>query len=125
MRAGTVGASLKQIGIFFLTDKSLLVSSMSLDEAEEYGNFLTYPRGHWEVWEEEYESVYQKSYDYYPRGRVVYDSSNETFVIYKDSCIPDEALSDLVSGFQETAYRVELDEHYKCNKCNPYYVDMI
>jgi hypothetical protein len=43
------------VGIFWGIPESdhswtLLIDSTSLAEAETYGNFLTHPRGHYEVW---------------------------------------------------------------------------
>jgi len=45
------------VGIFWgipgpMNSWTLLVDSSSLVEAEPYGDFLTHPRGHYEMWEE-------------------------------------------------------------------------
>jgi len=115
---------MNSVGIFFFTNKGLLVSSEKLSKAQRYGNFLTYQNGHYDIWTDMYEPSYQKEYDYFPRGRFVFDTLNDTFVIYKDKCIKDEALSKIVLSFEGKPYRIELDEHYQCHRCNPDYVDI-
>ena len=42
-------------------------------EAEKYGDFLNYPKSHMEIWDKYYYSKYHVDFDYFPRGRVVYN----------------------------------------------------
>lgn len=76
------------IGIFWRIGhppESKLVSHVvSLEEADEYGDFLTHPSGHYEVWESWQRSsvaailkmglpaqIISTEYESHPRGRVV------------------------------------------------------
>lgn len=70
----------------------------SLDEAEEYGDCLTYGEGHYETWNAWRDGtlpltsevrdlrpiIAQAEYEEWPRGRVIYERSGDRFVVYAD-----------------------------------------
>jgi hypothetical protein len=69
-----------------------------LSEAEPYGDMLTCPRGHYEVWEQWRKNasndrsgigflIAMDEYEEWPRGRIVYSSPHERFVLYADAQI--------------------------------------
>jgi hypothetical protein len=102
------------LGIFWgipNTDYSwcILTDKTSLAEAEPYGDFLTHPRGHYDVWSEWQklnatalakraipEAVAFHEYEDFPRGRIVYHVKTRQFIIYADRRLqrPD-AMSDI------------------------------
>ncbi len=75
----------------------LLTDRTSLGEAERYGNFLTHPRGHHDVWERWRRlgpaglarrglpaAIAWHEYEHFPRGRVVFDTTTDRFTLYAD-----------------------------------------
>jgi hypothetical protein len=87
------------VGIFWLVQMSngetrLLTASCSFDQAEPYGDCLTYGQGHYETWarwrrdrtvDPALRAIVQ-SYEYedWPRGRIVFDLGRDVFIIYAD-----------------------------------------
>lgn len=86
------------------------------------GNFLIYPGGHFDIWEEMYFRKYRVDYDFYPRGRVAYNTVTETYEILYDKCIGEQINSFVSAHFEGKPVSLGFDEHYKCRKCNKGYV---
>lgn len=107
-----------QVGLFFFVNGEFLFSGCTLQNAEKYGDFLVYPKSHFEVWDT-YD--FKVDYDYYPRGRIVYRKSDDTFIIYYDKCVESE-LNRISREYEQFNVRFELDEHYVCHKCNKDYL---
>ena len=89
---------------------TLLIDSTSLADAEPYGDFLTHPRGHYEVWSHwqrrraaplAAQSVYQAiachEYEDFPRGRIVYEIKSGRFIVYADRRLQQERTMELRS----------------------------
>jgi hypothetical protein len=122
-------AHVPRVGIFYFIGVDLYIESMPMSEAEDWGDFKTYPNGHMEFW-----SVLTRqlnlqsylSYDFYPRGRVSVAKAQDTYMLYLDRClIKNRQMIRLIKrelcllkerGEQAT------DEHYQCSLCNPYYM---
>ncbi len=80
------------------TEQLLLVTDCtSLTDAEAYGDFLTHPREHFEVWENWRRRgatglsrrglptlIAWHEYEYFPRGRVVFDTLSSRFTLFAD-----------------------------------------
>ena len=73
----------------------LLDHRCSLDLAELYGDMLTCPHGHYDIWEEWRKApadvpmearavVVASEYEEWPRGRVVFDAIHQEFTCYAD-----------------------------------------
>jgi hypothetical protein len=96
------------VGIFWAVEEKgsaavLLDHRCPIAEAEPYGDMLTCPHGHYEVWEQWRKDarngrsgldllVATDEYEEWPRGRVVYSSPHDRFVVYADAqilCRPD------------------------------------
>lgn len=73
-----------QVGLFFIVQNDLLLHSCMLDEGESYGDFLNYPLSHDKVWQEYYQKKYHVDFDYYPRGRIIYNKREQRYVLYYD-----------------------------------------
>lgn len=111
------------IGLFFYVDEQFVFSGCTLTEAESYGDFLIYPESHFDVWDgyidlNRFGSI---PYDFYPRGRIVYRKSDDTFIIYYDKCI-ENRLYVIAKEYEGYNVIYERDEHYCCHTCNPDYV---
>lgn len=114
-----------QVGLFFFTNNHFAFSGCKLSEAENYGNFLICPESHYDVWNNyrylKYKDHKQEvDYDYYPRGRIVYRKSDDTFIIYHDRCIEKE-MHRIARDYSDYNVTFELDEHYCCHVCNENY----
>jgi hypothetical protein len=87
------------VGIFWVAQTSngeprLLAAGCPLDQAEPYGDCLTYSAGHYETWTQWRRDrsvdpalrAIVRSYEYedWPRGRVVFDRSRVLFILYAD-----------------------------------------
>jgi hypothetical protein len=103
---------------------SILTDKSSLAEAEPYGDFLTHPRGHYDVW-----SGWQKlgntalskqgipqAVEEFPRGRIVYETKTGQFIIYADRRLQrTEVVADIATLFSLApgTFAVRSDEHYR------------
>lgn len=119
------------IGIFFFIDGKILIDAVPVKDGEPYGDAIQHG-SHYEFWEALIPKtpaewrLKTRDYDAYPRGRSVYFPKRKKFRIYYDLCI---GLSDdmplIIDAFKLIDADMEFhrDEHYKCAKCNPYYLD--
>lgn len=107
--------------LFFYAKGKLLFHSCSVNDGEKYGDFVNYPYSHDDVWEKLYKQKYGVDYDYYPRGRVVYRKTDNTYLIYYDKCM-EPFVKEVTGKYNREQFKTEYDEHYQCSKCNRYYV---
>src|ERR1039458_9625921 len=115
-----------RVGIFWLVDGKLVIDSIVLCEAEPYGDHLTHPRGHAEVW-----GQYQRTgtvpadmdHEESPRGRVMYDTKARRFRLLADRCILRDkgVVSEIISKMKLPIKNTdkETDNHYRCSACPP------
>jgi hypothetical protein len=88
------------LGIFWVVQTSngearILAAGCPLDQAEPYGDCLTYGPGHYETWAQWRRDktvdlalrAIVRSYEYedWPRGRIVFDRARDLFILYADS----------------------------------------
>ena len=108
---------------------TLVIDTTALSESESYGEFLTHPKGHYEVWEAWRRqgvaslarrglptSIVWQEYEDYPRGRVVYHRPTGLFTIYMDRSLQGtELVAQIVVEFGLTGMRHEIrgDGHYR------------
>lgn len=115
--------AISYVGIVWLVDGKLLIEKVLLSKAESYGVFLTFPRSHFEVWEE-----YRRAgkvdreveYETYPRGRITYNTLTESFTLLADKCILESktvtARIKREMNLPRTT-KLETDSHYRCLDC--------
>lgn len=108
---------------------TILVDSTTLADAEPYGDFLTHPQGHYEIW-----STWQKprrspttdmsivsairdhEYEYFPRGRIVYHTKDRLFIVYADRRLQQNPTITAIAekfGLMPGSFIVRADEHYR------------
>jgi len=109
------------VGLFFIVNGTLLLHKRLLADAEPYGDFINYPASHYDVWQRRYARKYKIDFDYFPRGRIVYNQKDNIYLLYYDRCIVSEA-EKLCGYYLENKCIIILDEHYQCHKCNKNYV---
>jgi hypothetical protein len=105
------------------------IDRTALAMAEPYGEALTHPRGHYEVWEAWKRlgaagltrrglpsAIAYSEYDEHPRGRIVYHTTRETFTVYADKRLQTAAfLTSIIAAFFLPIARTTIrsDGHYR------------
>lgn len=102
------------VGLFFYVEGELLLHSVPLEDADPYGIFLNYPESHDQVWQREYSGRYYGDFATYPRGRIIYRKTDQTFLVYHDPTIPTKVLQELCAQLGDGRYEYQCDEHYRC-----------
>lgn len=107
---------------------TILVDATSLAEAEPYGEFLTHARGHYQVWSRWQktrtpivdrfilQAIADHEYEFFPRGRIVYNIVTGVFILYTDRRLQRETtIARIASKFGLTAgtFVVRSDAHYR------------
>ena len=122
-----------QVGIFYVIEGKFLSDTTPTKEAEDYGDFKTHVNGHYKVWALLKRFVFPKykdlDYDYFPRGRVVYNKVQDKYSIYVDKCVmKDKKMVPKIKKEFNLPHNkreviVQFDYHYQCKNCNPKYVE--
>ncbi len=111
----------KQVCLFFFVEDRFMIHSCPLNAAESYGVFLNYPHSHDRIWHKYYKSKYNVDFDYYPRGRVVYRKTDDTYLIYYDKCM-EQFIGSITEKYTGCKIELDYDEHYQCHTCKEDYV---
>ena len=119
------------VGIFWVVQTTdgearLLAAGCPIDQAESYGDCLTYGPGHYETWAQWRRDrtvdpalralVRSSEYDDWPRGRIVFDRSRDLFILYADrKLITPATIARIAIQFHLPAERTEVqtDLHYQ------------
>lgn len=109
-----------RVGIFFFADGNLLLHTCPLADALPYGDFLNYPLSHDDVWIKHYQAQYKVDFDYWPRGRIIYNTKENAYTVFYDSCMAQQ-IPLLVQSCGDQKVVLKRDEHYQCHMCNPFY----
>ena len=111
------------VGLFFVVNGALLLHKCTLAEAERNGDFLNHHESHYDVWQRDHASKYCVDFDYFPRGRVIYNNREERFIVYIDRCLDSLEVERILAAFglERNNSDVAFDEHYQCHMCNKDY----
>ena len=107
----------------------LVTDLTPLAEAEPYGEFLTHPRGHYDVWEGWRrlgpaalakrglpDAIAWNEYEHFPRGRVVFNIETKRFTLYVDRRLQGPPALDQILGafgLDPVHCDVRSDPHYR------------
>ena len=107
----------------------LVVDAVPLAEGERYGDWVTHPRGHYEVWEAWRRlgpaglaarglpaAIAWHEYEHFPRGRVAFDTVRAGFTLYADQRLQRPGVLERVLrafGLQAGRCAVRSDPHYQ------------
>jgi len=120
-RAASKKASIPELGIFWIDDSgTMFAESVSLRDAEDYGDFKIFGGDHFNLWDKAVRAVPQwegMEYEEVPRGRVVYkkDPKKPEFIVY----LPKRILrykNKVVGRFNLPTGHIRFDtsdEHYR------------
>ncbi|MGC2856862.1 hypothetical protein ACM64Y_15425 [Novispirillum sp. DQ9] len=94
-------------------------------DVEAYGDMLTCPHGHYQLWESwragpdappgVQRVVGDHEYEEWPRGRVVFDTAQQRFIVFSDGQVYRHRLHDAVAeafGLPKEGTRFLRDAHY-------------
>ena len=109
------------VGLFFVINGKIMLHKSPLADGESYGDFINYPESHDNIWQRVYYRKYHVDFDYYPRGRIVFNRMTGIYFLYYDPCASDVA-EYLRGCYPEGKCVISLDEHYQCHWCNANYV---
>jgi hypothetical protein len=111
------------VGIFWLLDGTLFTDSTPLNQAEPYGDHLTHPRSHidvWDGWQKLGKVPVDVHYEEPPRGRVVFNRKTTQSVLLADKCILERrsVVAEITKalGLPKNV-TLGSDSHYRCSKC--------
>lgn len=104
-----------KIGPFFYINGELIRHACSLSKGRKQADKLDDSYGHEKLWDDHFLSG---EYIDHPRGRVVWDCTNDRAIIYIDKCIErPEVISKIKEAFELRDYIVAYDDHYRCKRC--------
>jgi hypothetical protein len=122
--SGTAQRETPHVEIFWLAQSTegearLLAAGCQLDQAEPYGDCLTYGPGHYETWAQWRrdwkvdpalrEIVRSYEDEDWPRGRIVFDRSRDLFILYADrKLMTPEMIARLATQFHLPEERTEM-----------------
>lgn len=121
------------VGIFWgvaqTCGMALVTDATALPAAEPYGDFLTHPRGHYEIWEEWRllgpaglarrglpAAIAFREYEEFPRGRIVFDTRESAFIVYADRGLRNPAMAARIVhafGLGGQRWTMRADPHYR------------
>ncbi len=127
---GTAEREAPHVGIFWLVqtrdgEARLLAAGCPLEQAEPYGDCLTYGPGHYETWaqwrrERTVDPALRgtaRLYEYedWPHGRIVFDRARDLFILYADRKLMTSAMiARIKTHFQLPAERTEVQSDWHC-----------
>ncbi|MGL5378537.1 hypothetical protein [Clostridium sp.] len=117
---------MNRIGVFFYVEGKIISEQYKLQEGMQQGVFISPPEGHDRVWRRAHGDTTQKSYDFWPRGRVAYNTNSKQFVMYHDECLEQFTLNQIREIFEISSEQVRYvkDEYYTCHQCIKKFEDM-
>lgn len=106
------------VGAFYFIGNKIITNDIPVEKGNEYGDYINYS-SHWDLWRAfvaEYAEYDFLDYDYFPRGRVIYDKANEKFILYVDAKLNSEKYIRKIEKqyLLDAGYYVQgVDEHYQ------------
>ena len=101
------------IGPFFYIGSKLIAETTPLYRGRKQANKLDSSISHEQIFDRYYPT---KDYIDYPRGRVVWDITENRAVVYIDPCILN-AVDKIARAYHLKDYVVMQDDHYHCKNC--------
>ena len=103
------------LGPFFYVKGKLIFHALPAEECRKQADKLDNSYGHEKLWDEK---VGVGEYIDCPRGRVVWDCTNNRAIIYIDKCINRPAVIEKIKkAFDIDDCVIDFDGHYRCRRC--------
>lgn len=115
-----------EVGPFYVIDGVVFNDTDSLRKVSGVNGMFDSDNTHYDFWkllQRIYPEYRRIDYDYYPRGRVVYNKNKDEYRIFIDKCITSKNIKEIISELNLPWNKVvtDYDEHYQCHSCNPDY----
>lgn len=104
-----------KIGPYFYVNNKIIFQGIAIKKGQQRVDKIDNPYGHDQLWDNNFQSG---EYIDYPRGRVVWNCTNNRAIIYIDKCInkPD-VIDKIIKAFELSEYVIDFDDHYRCKDC--------
>jgi hypothetical protein len=113
-----------KVGIFWVVRGNLVTVGVAVSEATGYGEYTIYEPSHYDKWRElQRDDVVPRECEYeeFPRGRVMFNRSTETYLLLADRCIlgNKRLLGQIMAEMHLPRNRTvtDTDGHYRCFRC--------
>lgn len=106
-----------RVGAFYFIGNKIISNDADVRDAESYGDFVNYS-SHWDLWNafvKAYPEYDELDYDYFPRGRVIFDRGQHKYILYIDPKLNSSKYINKIKsryGLSSGAFRLGDDEHY-------------
>ena len=116
-----------RVGAFYFIGNKIVSNDADMRDGESYGGYVNYS-SHWDLWSaflKEYPEYEFLDYDYFPRGRVIFDRNKWKYILYIDPKLNNpKYLNKIESQYHlnKDAYEIGKDEHYQSQQ-QPHDVD--
>lgn len=113
------------IGVFFCTEDEILTHMYERHDGKQQGVIFNPPEGHDRVWRNKFEKEHREKYDFWPIGRVSYNTNSRQYIIYHDKCLGEDVLEKVRVLFNvpEEGVRYVVDDYYSCQECRKKIID--
>jgi hypothetical protein len=112
------------VGVFWIMNDEILSDITPTSLSTKQGNFEVHDRNHYDIWKvlQNYDPDLKKlKYDYYPRGRIVCDTTDYVYHILLDKCIGGSWYQKIKNHFnlhkQKVGFHTD-EPHYTCKDCS-------
>lgn len=108
------------VGVFYIINGEIYSDATSLRNSEQYGDSYSYG-SHYDFYYDELSKYYDMpwlkdiDYDYYPRGRVIFDKSKNKYILYLDPSLENPEDIQMIAdefGLHNGGFYIGHDEHY-------------
>ena len=113
-----------RVAIFWVFEGKIILDSIPLSEAQQYGTALNHPTSHIDHWtrlQSTGQVPVDVEYEEPPRGRVLYDQRWQKFHLLADKCILGrrDVVTSIMNALHLPPARTTegRDEHYRCYQC--------
>lgn len=120
-----------KVGIFWVIDGKVYSdieerATNRLNEREKLSGKIDSDFEHFATWDKELAQLFANAdFATFPRGRVIFDTTENRHIVYADRCITVKEIEHIENLFQTTNAKVCRDEHYSCDKCVTTFDDFV
>lgn len=108
----------EHVGAFFFIGDHIITNDTPISKANIYGDYKNYS-SHWDLWRAlltRYPEYEYMDYDYFPRGRVIFDIKASKCILYIDPKLEDNKFISKIENrycLIPGQYNQGYDEHYQ------------
>ena len=104
------------IGIYWIVEGTLFLHRQIIEKVKNVKR-VDSDFAHFKEWDLHEKDCGNADFATYPRGRIMFDVTENQHVIFADKCVTEEQIERIVKLCYIKKYKIEYDEHYRCDKC--------